>query len=161
MKKSMIVTHLDTAKNYAKLSKAHRSKVGCIFVKDGRITSIGINGTPPGWKSPNSDHPCEDDNDKTLPQVLHAEMNAMMKFLNSAETTDNSSVFVTHSPCIDCAIKLRMAKVKSVYFGEFYRCEDGIVYLYNNSIDIYHIEDDKIYAMHYDYINNEIVWSEL
>ena len=97
---------MKTAETFAELSHARRLHVGAIVVKDDRIISIGYNGMPAGW-----DNDCEDtiqhsDDTVTLkskPEVLHAETNAIAKLAKSTESGDGAVLFVTHSPCLDCA----------------------------------------------------------
>lgn len=107
--------HMRSAFNYAELSRCERKKVGCVVVKDGRIISIGYNGTPPGW-----DNCCEDTEGRTKPEVLHAEINAVAKLAKSNESGEDSSVFLTCSPCIDCATVLAAIGVREVYYAEDY-----------------------------------------
>jgi dCMP deaminase len=128
---------MQTAEIFAGLSQARRLQVGAIIVKDDRIISIGYNGMPAGW-----DNNCEYDvihnygadpipqtRLKTKPEVLHAEMNALMKLARSVESGDNATLFITHAPCIDCAKGIYQAGIKEVYFKESYRSTDGIEFL--------------------------------
>ena len=130
---------MKTAETFAELSHARRLHVGAIVVKDDRIISIGYNGMPAGW-----DNDCEyknykidgwlvDDEGsyelKTKPEVLHAEMNALMKLARSVESGNNATLFITHAPCIDCAKGIYQAGIKEVYFKETYRSSDGIDFL--------------------------------
>lgn len=106
---------MQSAFTYAELSHCNRKKVGCVVVKDNRIISIGYNGTPPGW-----DNCCEDENNRTKPEVIHAEVNAIAKLAKSNESGEGASVFITCSPCIDCAMLLAATNVKEVYYAEDY-----------------------------------------
>lgn len=132
MKQKHIDAYMDTAKRFAQLSTAKRLQVGSIIVKDDRIISIGYNGTPAGW-----DNNCEywvEDGDlgsgwKTKPEVIHAEANAIAKLAKSSESGEGSTMFLTHSPCMDCAKQIFTAGIKKVYFGNNYRSEDGINFL--------------------------------
>ena len=96
MKKKFIDAYMDVAERFAQLSSATRLQVGSIVVKDDRIISIGYNGMPSGW-----DNVCEHEG-KTRPEVLHAEANAVSKLARSPESAENASIFITHSPCMDC-----------------------------------------------------------
>ena len=143
MKPKVIAAHMQAAEVYAILSTARRLQVGAIIVKDDRIISIGYNGMPSGW-----DNNCEDeighvlDNDgnivetrlKTKPEVLHAEANAIAKVARSSESAENSVLFVTHAPCIECAKLIYQSGVSKVYFKHQYRDQSGLTFLNKASI---------------------------
>lgn len=140
MKEKHINYFMSIAKETAKLSTARKLKVGCIIVKEDRIISIGYNGTPSGW-----DNDCEemrlpewtktkgihcDDillyaDLKTKPEVLHAEANAITKLARSSESGEGSSLFVTHTPCIECAKLIYQSGIREVYIGEDYSPTKG------------------------------------
>lgn len=127
MKTKYKLAHMKAAHLYADLSTARRLKVGALVVKDDRIISIGYNGMPAGW-----DNNCEyevDNELKTKPEVLHAEMNSLMKLARSNESGLNASMFITHSPCIDCAKGIYQAGIKEVYYANEYRDTAGIDFL--------------------------------
>lgn len=115
---------METAEVFAKLSTAKRLKVGAIIVKDQRIISIGYNGTPEGWCNN-----CEDEHNNTKPEVIHSEMNCINKLAKSTESGENSIMFITHSPCIDCAKSIYGAGIKEVFFKNSYRDNSGIIFL--------------------------------
>lgn len=132
MKQKLIDAYMDVAERFAALSHARRLHVGAIVVKDDRIISIGYNGMPSGW-----DNNCEDvvqySDDttalKTKPEVLHAETNAIAKLARSTESGLGATLFVTHSPCLDCAKLVFQSGINSVYFRNSYRSDDGIRFL--------------------------------
>ncbi len=124
MKEKHICAFMKTAKTFAECSTAKRLHVGCIAVKDNKIISIGYNGTPNGW-----DNNCEDDDFKTLPEVLHAESNMLMKLARTTGGAEGSTVFVTHSPCLECAKLIYQSGVKEVYYETEYRNKDGVNFL--------------------------------
>ena len=109
---------------YGELSYAVRRKVGCVIVQGDTIVAIGYNGTPPGW-----DNACEDADGKTLPSVIHAEQNALDKIICSPTSSLGASVFVTTSPCLECAKRLLGARVKEVFYRDVYRNQDGLEFL--------------------------------
>jgi dCMP deaminase len=124
---------MKTAKLFAEHSSAVRKKVGAVVVKNDRIISIGYNGMPSGW-----DNDCENyfgldlSGNPTLvtkPEVLHAESNAIAKLAKSTESGDGASMFITCSPCIDCAKMIYQSGIKEVFYGEEYRNNDGIDFL--------------------------------
>lgn len=110
------ILYLQIAQLVSQRSKANRKKVGAVLVKDKNIISFGWNGTPTGF--PNQ---CEDSNNCTLPEVIHAEANAICKAARAGLSTKNSCLYITLSPCIDCAKLLIQAGIKRVIFSENYR----------------------------------------
>lgn len=130
MKQKFIDAYMDTAKRFSELSHCNRLKVGAIVVKDDRIISIGYNGTPSGW-----DNCCEEEG-KTKSEVLHAEANALTKLARSTESGEGSNLFITHSPCIDCAKLIAQSGISEVYYAEVYRCDDGLEFLRKCGIPI-------------------------
>ena len=139
MKQKFIDYFMAIAEQTAKLSTAKRLQVGSIIVKDDRIISIGYNGMPPGWTND-----CEylqhriaqEPLLKTKPEVIHAEANAIAKLAKSSEAGDGSTMFLTHSPCIDCAKQIFTAGIKKVYYGKAYRSDQGVVFLQQCGVEI-------------------------
>jgi len=115
--------YIDVAHRFAELSSCERRKVGAIIVKDNRIISIGYNGTPAGW-----DNCCEVDN-VTKPEVIHAEQNAIAKLAKSNESGLGAEMYVTCSPCVECAKQIYGAGITRVYYKECYKSNDGIKFL--------------------------------
>lgn len=128
MKQRMIDAYMKTATVFAELSHARRLHVGAIVVKDDRIISIGYNGMPGGWDN-NCEETLPDGELKTRPEVLHAEMNALMKLAKSTESGNNAAMFITHAPCIDCAKGIYQAGIKEIYYSHDYRSTQGIEFL--------------------------------
>ena len=114
-------------------SYAKRSKVGAILVKDKRIISIGYNGTPHGFNNT-----CEMKNE-TKKEVLHAESNCITKCAKSNESSENSILYVTLSPCIECAKLIIQSGIKEVYFKEKYRDDSGLKLLLKAKIKYYEV----------------------
>ena len=140
MKTKFIEAYMDVAERFAQLSSAKRLNVGAIVVKDDRIISIGYNGMPSGW-----DNECEyevivEDGDdyttelKTKPEVLHAESNCIAKLAKSPESGEGASIFITHSPCIDCAKLIYQSGITTVYYKNDYRSTQGIDFLKKSNI---------------------------
>jgi len=125
---------MEVAKTFANLSHAKRLNVGAIVVKDDRIISIGYNGMPSGWENE-----CEIEN-RTKPQVLHAESNAIAKLARSNDSGLGADLFITHSPCIECAKLIYQSGIKRVYFGEQYRSTDGLDFLKASNIDVVQVD---------------------
>ena len=136
--------YIDVAERFASLSTAQKLKVGCIAVKVNRVLSIGYNGMPSGW-----DNNCEDackpdwmsreatqeDVDlgmvllKTKAEVIHAEMNCLAKLASSNESGKGAELYITHSPCIECAKMIYASGIVSVYYREEYRDLSGVNFL--------------------------------
>jgi dCMP deaminase len=131
MKQKYIDAHMSVAEVYANLSTAKRLQVGCVVVKDNTIIGIGYNGMPSGW-----DNVCEDENNKTRPEVLHAETNTIAKVSRSTNSSEDATLFVTHAPCLDCAKIIHQAGIKEVFYRNTYRSEDGIKFLLRCNINV-------------------------
>ena len=140
MKEKFKQAYMQTAQTFAELSHARRLKVGCIIVKDDRIISIGYNGMPAGWDN-NCEHEMKWPNGEirflqTKEEVLHAESNAIAKLARSVESGEGASLFVTHSPCLDCAKLIYQAGIKNVYYLNDYRDDTGIQFLIKSTIQV-------------------------
>ena len=119
-------------------SYCKRRQVGAIVVKDQSIISDGYNGTPSGFENI-----CEDDTNTTKPYVLHAEANAITKLARSSNNSDGATLYVTASPCIECAKLIIQAGIKRVVYGEKYRLEDGINLLKRANINVIYLNPDE------------------
>ena len=143
MKQKFLKAFMQTAKTFAELSHARRLHVGAIVVKDDRIISIGYNGMPAGW-----DNDCEnlvgyDRGEpvlKTKPEVLHAETNAISKLARSSESGEGATMFITHSPCIECAKLIYQSGINKVYYGQQYRDDQGVKFLEKCNIEIQQLD---------------------
>ena len=113
--------YLRMARIWAENSYCKRRQVGALVVKDGRIISDGYNGTPSGFENQ-----CEDCDGLTKPYVLHAEANAITKLARSGNNSDGATMYVTASPCMECAKLIVQAGIRRVVYGEEYRLQDGI-----------------------------------
>lgn len=117
--------YMKMAKAFSELSQAVRAKVGCVIVSpEGQIISQGYNGMPAGM-----DNCCEHDEDGKLvsnKEVLHAESNAITKCAKWGGKTDGATIYITLSPCIDCAKLIIQAGITRVVYGEEYRNTEGI-----------------------------------
>jgi dCMP deaminase len=138
MKDKFKQAYMKTAQTFAELSHARRLKVGCIIVKDDRIISIGYNGMPAGWDN-NCEHEMKWPNGEvrfleTKAEVLHAESNAVAKLARSVESGDGATLFVTHSPCLNCAKLIYQAGIARLYYGAEYRDTAGVDFLNNSGV---------------------------
>lgn len=157
---------MDVAHRTAQLSYAQRLKVGCLVVKNDRIISLGFNGTPSGW-----DNTCEihspmpgdvggwlsqQEIEQTWPhidesgvryklvtkqEVLHSEMNALMKLAKSTESGEGATMFITHAPCINCAKAIYQAGITEVIYDSDYRSADGVYFLKKCGMNISKLSD--------------------
>ena len=140
MKQKYIKAHMKAAQVYAELSTAERLQVGCVIVKNNTIIGIGYNGMPSGW-----DNVCEEIKHtdftgtvlmKSKPEVLHAETNAIAKVSRSNNSTDSADLFVTHAPCLECAKLIYQSGIKSVFYRDTYRSEEGIKFLQKCNVEV-------------------------
>lgn len=123
--------YLRMARIWAENSYCVRRRVGALIVKEKMIISDGYNGTPQGFENI-----CEDDSGKTKPYVLHAEANAITKVAKSSNSSLGATLYVTASPCIECAKLIIQAGIIRVVFCEDYHSEDGIELLKRAGIEV-------------------------
>lgn len=119
------------ARIWAENSYCERRKVGALVVKDQMIISDGYNGTPTGFENI-----CEDENNTSKPYVLHAEANAITKLARSNNSSEGATMYVTASPCIECAKLIIQAGIKRVIYSEKYRLTDGLDLLERAGIEV-------------------------
>jgi dCMP deaminase len=133
MKPKYIDLYMDWAARAAELSHARRLHVGAVIVKDDTVISYGYNGTPKNWDNNCEEEYLHEDGSvtlTTLPEVLHAERNALDKLARRGGLGgDGAEMFVTHAPCLECAKSIYGAGIKSLYYREQYRSADGIEFL--------------------------------
>jgi len=123
--------YLRMAEIWSENSYCTRRKVGALIVKDKMIISDGYNGTPSGFENV-----CEDENNVTKPYVLHAEANAITKIARSGNNSDGATLYVTDSPCIECAKLIIQAGIKRVIYAKEYRITDGVELLRRAGIEV-------------------------
>ena len=126
--------YLRMARVWAENSYCQRRQVGALVVKDGMIISDGYNGTPSGFENV-----CEDENGVTKPYVLHAEANAITKLARSGNNSDGATIYITASPCMECAKLIIQSGFKRVVSGEKYRLMDGIELLERAGIEVVYL----------------------
>ncbi len=126
--------YLRMATIWSENSYCRRRKVGAIIVRDKMIISDGYNGTPAGFENV-----CEDESGMTKSYVLHAEANAITKVARSNNSSDGATLYVTASPCLECAKLIIQAGIRRVVFNELYRLADGIELLRRAGIECVHI----------------------
>ena len=130
--------YLRMARIWAENSYCQRRQVGALVVKEKMIISDGYNGTPSGFENI-----CEDESGLTKSYVLHAEANAITKLARSSNNSDGSTLYVTASPCIECAKLIIQSGIRRVDYGEKYRLTDGIELLRRAGIEVEFLEVPK------------------
>lgn len=133
------VRYMKMAAIWAGNSYCKRRQVGALIVKDKMIISDGYNGTPSGFENI-----CEDENNETKPYVLHAEANAITKVACSHNSSMGATMYVTTSPCIECAKLIIQAGIKRVVYAEKYRRTDGCALLEKAGIETVCLENEDI-----------------
>ncbi|MBO4945224.1 MAG: dCMP deaminase family protein [Muribaculaceae bacterium] len=128
--------YLRMARIWAENSYCVRRQVGALMVKDRMIISDGFNGTPAGFENV-----CEDADGVTKPYVLHAEANAITKVARSNNSSDNATLYVTASPCLECAKLIIQAGIRRVVYADLYRISDGLDLLQRAGVECCHIPE--------------------
>ena len=136
--KELDMRYLRMACIWAENSYCKRRQVGALIVKDKMIISDGYNGTPCGFENI-----CEDEEGITKPYVLHAEANAITKIACSNNNSKNATLYVTASPCIECAKLIIQSGIKRVVYSEKYRLTDGIELLEKANIEVVYISKEE------------------
>jgi len=127
--------YLQMASIWAQNSYCKRRKVGALIVKERMIISDGYNGTPAGFENI-----CEDEDYKTKPYVLHAEANAITKVAKSNNSSEGATLYITASPCIECAKLIIQAGIIRVVFSELYTKNEGIDLLKRAGVEIVYLK---------------------
>ena len=124
-------SYIEMASVWAKNSYCKRRQVGALLVRDKMIISDGYNGTPSGFENV-----CEDENGVTKPYVLHAEANAISKVAKSGNSSAGATLYITASPCIECAKLIIQAGITRVVYKDEYRLLDGVELLRRAGIEV-------------------------
>ena len=124
-------SYIEMAHVWAKNSYCKRRQVGALIVKNRMIISDGYNGTPSGFENV-----CEEDDNTTKPYVLHAEANAITKVAKSNNSSDGATLYVTDSPCMECAKLIIQSGIKRVVFDRRYRITDGLDLLERAGVEL-------------------------
>ena len=127
--------YLRMARIWAENSYCQRRKVGALVVKRNMIISDGYNGTPSGFENV-----CEDETNTTKPYVLHAEANAITKLARSHNSSEGATMYITDSPCIECAKLIIQSGIKRVLYANTYRLDDGIALLKRAGIEVEYVD---------------------
>ena len=119
---------------WSKLSHCKRKKVGAIVVKNNMIISDGFNGTPSGF-----DNNCEDEDGNTNWHVLHAEANAILKVAKSTNSCKGSTLYLTLSPCKECAKLIHQSGISRLVYSVKYKDISGLNFLRKAGVKITYI----------------------
>ncbi len=130
--------YIRMAKIWAENSYCQRRKVGALIVKDKMIISDGYNGTPSGFENI-----CENEQGLTKPYVLHAEANAITKIARSGNNSEGATLYVTTSPCIECAKLIIQAGIKRVVYSEEYHVADGVELLNRAGVETLYLKEEE------------------
>ena len=130
--------YLEMASVWARNSYCKRRQVGALLVKDRMIISDGYNGTPSGFENQ-----CEDVNGVTKPYVLHAEANAITKVAKSGNNSAGATLYITDSPCMECAKLIIQSGIRRVVYADEYRLTDGIDLLRRAGVDVEKINPNE------------------
>ncbi|MFT4681402.1 MAG: dCMP deaminase [Granulosicoccus sp.] len=123
--------YLRMATEWSQLSHCVRKQVGAIIVRDGQIIADGYNGTPSGFENA-----CETDGGETKWYVLHAEANAIMKVARSPNSADNSTLYLTMSPCKDCSKLVHQSGIKRIVYVDQYKDTAGLDLLEQAGVEV-------------------------
>lgn len=128
--------YMGIAVQYSKLSKAKRKQVGACLVTEHGVVLGGYNGTPTDCSNE-----CELDvsgfgHYVTKPEVVHAELNAVLKAAREGVSCFNATIYTTLSPCVPCAAMLVNAGIKKLIYSELYRCDAGVQLLKSANVDV-------------------------
>ncbi len=133
--------YIRMARIWGENSYCVRRKVGALIVRDKMIISDGYNGTPQGFENV-----CEWESGelqgRTKPYVLHAEANAITKVAKSNNSSEGATLYVTSSPCIECAKLIIQAGIRRVVFCDHYHSEAGVELLRRAGIDAVQVEEE-------------------
>jgi dCMP deaminase len=117
--------------------------VGCVVVTPDQMMTLGWNGMPRGMDNQMREsvlvkEPCGclRLHERTRPEVMHAEFNALSKFSGSTASAEGSTLYVTLSPCMPCAIFIDRSRVKRVVYDRLYKDLSGLVFLEERGIEL-------------------------
>lgn len=130
--------YMRMAAEWAQLSHCVRKQVGALIVKDRMIIADGFNGTPTGF--PNV---CENDEGKTNWYVLHAEANAITKLARSNNSAVGATLYITMSPCRECAKLIHQAGISRVVYRDEYKDPQGLEFLKQAGVELVHLEQQR------------------
>ena len=130
--------YMRMAAEWAQLSHCVRKQVGALIVKDRMIIADGFNGTPTGFPTV-----CENDEGETTWYVLHAEANAITKLARSNNSAVGATLYITMSPCRECAKLIHQAGISRVVYRDEYKDPQGLEFLKQAGVELVHLEQQR------------------
>jgi len=127
--------YMRMAFEWAKLSHCERKQVGALIVKERMIISDGFNGTPSGFEN------CCEEEGKTKWYVLHAEANAILKVASSTQSCNNSTLYITLSPCKECCKLIHQSGIRRVVYKDAYKDTSGLDFLEKAGVELTHLKN--------------------
>lgn len=104
-------------------SSCHRLKVGSIIVKENRVISTGYNGFLPGAEHKSiviGNHE---------QATVHSEQNAICDAASRMVSVKDSSIYVTHFPCLNCFKSIAASHIKFIYYHLDYKNNPLVIQL--------------------------------
>ena len=132
MKEKYLLAFMEMTEVFAKTSEANRLKVGACLIKNGNPIAFGVNGTIPGWHT----NICEDEEGKTSEYVLHAEIQCLNKLRKINENANGAILLVTHGCCLKCSHEIFDCGIKTVYYRNEFRSDEGLQYLRSKNVEV-------------------------
>jgi dCMP deaminase len=134
--------YMGIAIQYSKLSKAKRKQVGACLVTEHGVVLGGYNGCPTGCSNEcestvytHHDLGCRESL-VTKPEVVHAELNCVLKAAREGVSCFNATIYTTLSPCVPCAAMLVNAGIKKLVYSELYRDDSGVQLLKSANVEV-------------------------
>ncbi len=130
--------YLRQARELATFSKAERLKVGGILVRDNRPLANGYNGMPAGW-----DNSCEYEHQRQLhtkPECSHSEENLIAFCAKNGISTNGTTLYLTHSPCMPCCRLVYNSGIKRIVYLTEYRDPTAIEFCRKAEITLEQME---------------------
>ncbi len=156
---------------YAMASTSHcvSHRVGCLLVKDKRIISTGINGTPTGCPNCDTIFP-QRGNDTGFDRVkhhnfseaneIHAEMNAIVFAARAGANINDATLYCTTQPCANCLKNILQSGIKRIVYAESYDFANYSEYILraikDKKIEFVHKPVDRNSAC-LDFINKRVI----
>jgi dCMP deaminase len=110
-----------------------RAKVGAVLTRENRILATGHNGAPSGM--PHCDDTgCIKDKDGHCVVSIHAEENIIIQCAINGVSTKGSTLYLTHSPCVKCAMKIIQAGIVQVVYVEKYGSQNDFRFVLTSFI---------------------------
>ena len=148
---------LDLAKVISTRATCDRLLVGAVIVENHRILATGYNGSLP--RAPH----CDDVGHLMVhghcKRTIHAEINAIAQAASNGISIKDSTIYITHSPCLECFKSIVASGIRRIYFDIPYRLDEKLIDVYKQvaGYNIINIESDeeKVYLWEVN-LNNKI-----